>query len=54
MFPAFEDAGKQEIVMEMTNRITFEHHKINENHQQITRTSFFQGNIIVKAIKNIV
>jgi len=29
MFPAVEDAGKQEMVMEMTNRITFEHHKID-------------------------
>ena len=54
-FPAVEDAGKQEMVMEMvmemTNRITFEHHKIDENHQQITRKSFFHENIIVKAIK---
>ena len=51
MFPAVEDAGKQEMVMEMTNRITFEHCKIDENHQQITRKSFFHGKIIVKAIK---
>ena len=43
MFPAVEDAGKQERVMEMTNRITFEHRKIDENHQQITRKSFSMG-----------
>ena len=43
MFPAVEDAGKQEMVMEMTNRITFEHRKIDENHQQITRKSFSMG-----------
>ena len=53
MFPAVEDAGKQEMVMEMTSRITFEHRKIDENDQQITRKSFFHGNIIVKAIKLI-
>ena len=51
MFPAVEDAGKQEMVMEMTNRITFEHRKIDENHQQITRKSFSHGNKVVKAIK---
>ena len=45
------DAGKQEMVIEMTNRITFEHCKIDKNHQQITRKSFFHGNLIVNAIK---